>query len=71
MVAYLTTAGTGPWIVGGLIVGAVALVGRGRAAQPNRALLLILAVLALVFTALAILALAASQACEGAGGCMH
>ena len=58
-------------IVGGLIVGIFALAARGKASRPNRALLLILAVLAFVFAAVAILALATSQACESAGGCMH
>jgi hypothetical protein len=70
VVAYLTSEGTSPWIVGGLTVGVVALVVRARSTEP-RAWLLALAVIAFVVATAALLLLGASNACEGAGGCMH
>ena len=72
VVGYLTTGGTGPWIIGGLAVGTVAVILRDNSPQRGRrGLLAALAVAAFVVAALAALALAVSGACEGAGGCMH
>jgi hypothetical protein len=72
LLAYLTISGTAPWIAGGAAVGVVALPARARSPEPaTRGMLLALAVIAFVFAALAVLVLAASRACEGAGGCSH
>jgi hypothetical protein len=72
VVAYLTIAGTAPWIVGGGIIGGAALVLAQKARTPtSRLLLIVLAVLAFTFAVGAVLLLAASRACAGAGGCTH
>src|SRR4051794_11061310 len=63
LVAYLTTAGTAPWVVGAIAVGLLALAARAKSGGRSSELLT-LAVLAFVFAGLAILALAASKACE-------
>jgi hypothetical protein len=70
VVAYLTTDGTAPWIIGGVVVGLVALVVRARS-PGSRGGLMALALIAFVFAAAALLLLGASSACHGAGGCMH
>jgi hypothetical protein len=72
VVAYLTVEGTTPWVVGGIVGGIAALVVRARSAQSGaRGMLLLLAVVAFVFAALAILVLGVSRSCAGIGGCTH
>jgi ABC-type Co2+ transport system permease subunit len=72
VLGYLTTEGTTPWVVVGIVVGVAALALRARSADPaRRGLLLLVVVAAFLFAAIAIFVLAVSRSCAGIGGCMH
>lgn len=71
VVAYLTSGGTAPWIIGGALGGVFALAARTRANGERSSGFVLVAIVAFAVAGVALVLLAASKYCEGAGGCMH